>query len=447
MKVIIRYIAVLLTLAVLCCSLGGCSVFESLLGDDNHTDDRGIPDDDAQYEKLPGHPAGGADSYEPVECRYSYGELSDDQKKLYDGLMENVYDIDSEKCDLDLYKMPQAIVDGAIIDAADIRVTLRAIINDNPYLFWLSRTFSHLSSEDTVYTAVQCYSEFSPDELTAMREKLDAQLDEFYAGVPSGLTDYQLEKYAHDYIIERCEYDKSDAAKDNDTVPHSVYGAFVEGLCVCEGYGMAMQLLMNGLGVECVTVTGMATDSEAHGGTGETALHLWNAVKLDGEWYHVDPTWDDQDRPYLRYNYFNLDDSVMYEDHTLSKKPSQLSKEYIEKEGTEDMNIFIPECGSMSYNYFAYECPALTDYDGGKVKAALYQAAGRRDEYFTFYIDPDCLDFDSAMQVLFRESPQYFFGYTDDVNNSLSGYEIDDSNLSYYYVKERCAVTVLLSYF
>ena len=447
MKDIIRYIAVLLSLALLCCSLSGCYIFESVMRDDTRSDDKGIPDDDAQYEKLPDHSAAGADTYESIECRYSYNELSDDQKRLYDGLIEKVYDIDSEKCDLDVYKMPQVIVDNAIIDVADIRVTLRAVINDNPYLFWLSRTFSHLCDEDTVYTAVQCYSEFSPDEVTAMREKLDAVLDEFYAGVPSGMTDYQLEKYVHDYIIGHCEYDNSDAAKENDTVPHSVYGAFAEGLCVCEGYGMAVQLLMNGLGVECVTLTGMATDSEAHGGTGETALHLWNAVKLDGEWYQVDPTWDDQDKPYQRYNYFNLNDSVMYEDHTLSKKPSQLSKEYIEEEGTEDMNIFIPECGSMSYNYFVYECPALKDYDGGEVKSALYQAAGRKDEYFTFYIDPEYLDFESAMQVLFRESPQYFFSYTDDVNYSLSGYEIDDSNLSYYSVKERNSVTVLLSYY
>ena len=53
---------------------------------------------------------------------------------------------------------------------------------------------------------------------------------------------------------------------------------------------------------------------------------------------------------------------------------------------------------------------------------------------------------DEALK-LFKESPQYFFAYAEEVNGWLSDYEIDDSNLSYYTNAERSAVTVMLNYY
>ena len=42
---------------------------------------------------------------------------------------------------------------------------------------------------------------------------------------------------------------------------------------------------MDLLGIECITVEGTAYSY--------TADHAWNQVKLEGEWYCVDVTWDD----------------------------------------------------------------------------------------------------------------------------------------------------------
>lgn len=40
---------------------------------------------------------------------------------------------------------------------------------------------------------------------------------------------------------------------------------------------------MDMLGIENGTVSGEAGDEQ----------HIWNTVKLDDQWYHVDVTWDD----------------------------------------------------------------------------------------------------------------------------------------------------------
>ena len=56
-------------------------------------------------------------------------------------------------------------------------------------------------------------------------------------------------------------------------------------------------------GIPCEYVSGYAT-----GG------HAWNLVEIDGEWYHVDTTWDDpipNREGYVRYDYFLKSDSYM----------------------------------------------------------------------------------------------------------------------------------------
>ena len=59
----------------------------------------------------------------------------------------------------------------------------------------------------------------------------------------------------------------------------------VGGYGICLGYATTFQLLMDLAGVECITVVGASY--------GSTSDHAWNLVRLEGEWYAVDPTWND----------------------------------------------------------------------------------------------------------------------------------------------------------
>jgi transglutaminase/protease-like cytokinesis protein 3 len=63
---------------------------------------------------------------------------------------------------------------------------------------------------------------------------------------------------------------------------------------------------MQKLGYQCVRVIGYVGDEH----------HAWCMAKLDGEWYHIDPTWGDPqsyeedergaDAGYINYDYLNL---------------------------------------------------------------------------------------------------------------------------------------------
>lgn len=66
------------------------------------------------------------------------------------------------------------------------------------------------------------------------------------------------------------------------------------------------------MGYECVCVVGGASGID----------HMWNMVKLEGQWYHVDVTWDDpvmSDGSHaLKYNYFLISDARIKLDHSIN---------------------------------------------------------------------------------------------------------------------------------
>lgn len=142
----------------------------------------------------------------------------------------------------------------------------------------------------------------------------------FAEHVTEDMTDFEKELALHDALLDLGEYDQ--AVYDRDTPqgrPDNTnpYGMLVEGYGICLGYATSFQLLMDLAGVECITVVGAAFNSSSD--------HAWNLVELEGEWYAVDPTWDDpigaEELPptmanQVRYEYFNVTSDYLREtDH------------------------------------------------------------------------------------------------------------------------------------
>ena len=119
--------------------------------------------------------------------------------------------------------------------------------------------------------------------------------------VTPNMSEYDQVKAFHDYIVNNTEY------RETGERSHSAIGSLVDGLAVCEGYAKAFDLLCYLSGIECLCING----------TGNGGGHGWNKVKIDGEWYNVDVTWDDpvSSRPILRYDYFLVSDNVLARDH------------------------------------------------------------------------------------------------------------------------------------
>ena len=109
--------------------------------------------------------------------------------------------------------------------------------------------------------------------------------------------DYNKIKVVHDYIINNTKYDL-DNNKENKSF--NAYGALFNHLATCNGYTDLMAIFLTNIGYENIKV--------ATTGNNNSEGHVWNAVKINDEWLHLDLTWDDpvssDNKDYLYHKYF-----------------------------------------------------------------------------------------------------------------------------------------------
>lgn len=137
--------------------------------------------------------------------------------------------------------------------------------------------------------------------------------------IKPGFSDFDKIKAIHDYIALNTAYDY-DNFLTNTVSPHSytAYGTLINGIAVCDGYTKAAQILLNRLGIENEYVVGYGWGQDL-----VKVLHSWNLVKLDGDYYFMDITWDDPvpDRPnYVGYTYFLVTSDQLSTDHDWVKE-------------------------------------------------------------------------------------------------------------------------------
>lgn len=434
-----RFFAILLSVIVTGCFCS-CSLSKilSMGATPTGTDETVVPYHEVKPDQLTY-----SEGYEPVTSSYSYNALpKEGEKLLYTKILENCYEISSDKTEeMERYPMPLIELDGYSLSEADVRTASKALSDDHPEIFWLTGTIGYYSDEDT--TTIRIYSNFSPTEVRTRVNAMRSVANSFYATVPDGLSAFERELMIHDFLIDYVDYDKDiDTINldNNNPETYTAYGALVNKTSVCEGYVRAFQMLANGLGLDCVGVIGRS----------QGQMHIWNAVKLDEDWYYVDPTWDDQEESYARHLYCNVNESYLLNDHNISPLFSELSEDEINGVSGEYsasvMNIFVPDCTADELNYYKQKTPHLKDYEAADVKSGMLAAAEKQEDTFVFYVE-DGLDYPTVVNDLFVDYPQHFFSCIKAVNNSLNNYSIDESNISYFTHERSRIIAVELHYY
>ncbi len=164
--------------------------------------------------------------------------------------------------------------------------------------------------------------------------------------------DFEKTLAIRDYILQNADYDWQNF-RDN-TIPlesYTAYGILCLGVGVCSGYAQAVSLLLNKVGVENKIISGSVK------GAIENPDHAWNLVKIQGEWYHMDVTWDDTIKPSgendsARYHYFLIDD------YTMSLIGSRRWNKALYPPATSQRYVYMHDISSTYFvprsNYFNY---------------------------------------------------------------------------------------------
>ena len=107
----------------------------------------------------------------------------------------------------------------------------------------------------------------------------------------------------HDYIIEHASYDVERNDKGTSIYEsNTAYGTLFQNKAICSGYADTMAIFLSKFGVENFKIS--------------SETHVWNAVKLDNKWYHLDLTWDDPVSDYkdiLDHKYFLITNKELKE--------------------------------------------------------------------------------------------------------------------------------------
>ena len=187
---------------------------------------------------------------------------------------------------------------------------MSGIIFDNPELFYLSFLDLGVSYQESggftsniieinIYSVSGNFYKIGFNnslQIEYALSQMEQAREEIYAQMPEGLNDYQKVVYLNDYLVDNVDYDLDYESKDAEDLIHTAYGALVRGVAVCDGYSYAMKYLLNGLGIDCVVGAGYVVNS-----SGRQEGHMWNYVKLYGNWYGVDVTWNDPTDPFVAY--------------------------------------------------------------------------------------------------------------------------------------------------
>lgn len=166
--------------------------------------------------------------------------------------------------------------------------------------------FDYFESDNSVLVNVELREVLTENELTLLNEKVVEIVDTI---ISTDMTTFNQIKTVHDYLISNITYNEEAEYSNN------AYGAIIEGEAVCEGYTEAFSLILNELEIDNYMVPGDDND------LADDVTHIWNYVKFDEGYYHVDVTWNDPDyKDRIEYYYFGLSDDEIQEDHVIFRK-------------------------------------------------------------------------------------------------------------------------------
>jgi transglutaminase-like putative cysteine protease len=103
--------------------------------------------------------------------------------------------------------------------------------------------------------------------------------------IDANMTEMDKVIAVHDYLVVNTVYSEE---QDKADYLATAYSVLIEGEGQCQGYSEAFTALLMISGVETKVISGDALDVSA-----TYQPHAWNLVKIDGDWYHADVTWDD----------------------------------------------------------------------------------------------------------------------------------------------------------
>lgn len=275
---------------------------------------------------------------------YAYSTLSPEEQRLY----------------LEILTILRTMGQDTTISSTDttqIEKVFKSVLIDHPEIFYVQGYSMTKLTRAGILSKITLSGTYTmtPPEKEEKERLAVAAAANILSQLPAGASEYDKVRFVYEYLVLHTEYDINSEQNQN------ILSVLLNGRSVCQGYAKTAQYLLNQSDVFCTLAEGVVKGGEPH---------VWNIVRIDGQYYNVDVTWGDAsynitgtdastgnaDVPEINYDYLNVPDTMLRTTHVINSP------------------ITLPACQSMDANYYVREGIYFTEFDENKL-AGLFANA------------------------------------------------------------------------
>ena len=199
--------------------------------------------------------------------QYYYNHMNKAQQAAYHSILSGVKNLADE------FQIPA-------LEGEELYNVFFQMRLDHPEIFWVS-SYKYRYYKDSPNLIFIPEYLFDKKKICEHQKAMTARVEKLIRPAQK-LSEWEKEKYVHDFICENIRYDKL-----KKSYSHEIIGPLGQGVGVCEGIAKAVKVLLDALGVWCViAICGNNPEK------GIKYRHTWNIVKIGGTYYHLDATFD-----------------------------------------------------------------------------------------------------------------------------------------------------------
>ena len=169
-------------------------------------------------------------------------------------------------------------VSGLKLKPAEASVVMDRVHYDSEY--WWVNLFGDnkfTTDADTGYvTSLNYPCIYTDAQINVMRKEFEQAVKLALRCTKGCKTGAQKIHALHDWMCTSCQF-----FYNGDARYKMAYSTLVQGIGDCSSFALSMNLLLKRCGFKTAFAENMGVD------------HVWNMVRLNGKWYHVDTKWDE----------------------------------------------------------------------------------------------------------------------------------------------------------
>ena len=189
-------------------------------------------------------------------------------------------------------------------DVADISYDKLLLSNINNFVHpYNSYTSIKTLFDETGEITIKVTHLYSNEEIDRIDKDIDLLIENV---IKDSMSDKEKILALHDYIINNTKYDVERANSETNSSEYDsarILGVLYDHYAICSGYADLMAVILEKLNIPNYKIS--------------SETHVWNALYLDNEWWHLDLTWDDpistSGKDILDHSYFLIDSKTLRE--------------------------------------------------------------------------------------------------------------------------------------